>query len=70
MFMVIVPGTYSIFLALMSRIVSRLELLKRLAEHEPESVDIPDSDRKNVLHIASATGATDIVKYLLTTKVC
>lgn len=47
----------------------RLDLLKRLVEHEPDSVNIPDMDGKNVLHIASASGATEFVKYLITTKV-
>ena len=47
----------------------RLELLKRLIEHEPDSVTVPDIDGKTVLHIASASGATDFVKYLITTKV-
>ena len=49
--------------------VIRLELLKRLIEHEPESVDSLDTDGKSVLHLASATGSTDFVRYLITTKV-
>lgn len=44
-------------------------MLKLLIEHKPESTNVSDADGKTILHIASATGATEFVKYLMTTKV-